>query len=283
MSKYRIRTVRTASGATAVQVVWYEKNTKKIAKHIGSANNPDELEIYRSSAKQYIAEHEPQLSLFKEAASQTVAFDQIEITCISHQFARTVLLLLAKQCGLDSLDALYLDLTIMRIIEPCSKHRSLELIKQYFHISYSQYIYQQLSKLLNQCNLIESAAIETAKSLGDTFALLLYDVTTLYFETHKQDDALQARGFSKDDKSKQPQIVVGLLVTQQGFPLLHEVFKGNTFEGHTMLSVVNAFQKRHNTEKPIIVADAAMLSQANREALEREGYYYIVGARLAKN
>ena len=106
-------------------------------------------------------------------------------------------------------------------------------------------------------------------------------MTTLYFETHKPDDELQARGFSKDDKSKQPQIVIGLLVTAQGFPLIHEVFKGNMFEGHTMLSVVKTFQKKYDTEKPIIVADAAMLSQTNRSALEEESYRYIVGARLA--
>ncbi len=87
-----------------------------------------------------------------------------------------------------------------------------------------------------------------------------------------------ARGFSKDDKSKQPQIVIGLLVTPQGFPLMHEVYKGNTFEGHTMLNVVKQFQKRHADTKPIIVADAAMLSRENLQSLEAEGYQYIVGA-----
>lgn len=140
-----------------------------------------------------------------------------------------------------------------------------------------------MPKLLDKKDLIELAAIDTAKSFNSAFTLLLYDVTTLYFETHKPDDDLQARGFSKDDKSKQPQIVIGLLVTGQGFPLIHEVFKGNTFEGHTMLSVVNTFQQQYNTEKPIIVADSAMLSQKNRDILDSEGYHYIVGARLANS
>jgi len=281
MSKYRIRTVRTASGARAVQVVCYKNNTRKIAKHIGSAKNDDELEILRSSAEQYISEHEPQLTLFQLSVSQVVAFDQIEVTGVSHQFAHDQLFALAKQCGLDKLDSLYIDLAIMRLIEPCSKHRSLELLKRYFGISYSQYIYEQLPQLLEERERIEQAAITTAKSFQDKFALLLYDVTTLYFETHKPDDALQARGFSKDDKSKQPQVVIGLLVTAQGFPLIHEVFKGNTFEGHTMLTVLKKFQQQHHTEKPIIVADAAMLSKINRSVLEDEGYHYIVGARLA--
>jgi transposase len=116
---------------------------------------------------------------------------------------------------------------------------------------------------------------------AESFALVLYDVTTLYFESHEPNDELRARGFSKDDKSKQPQIVVGLLVTHQGFPLRHEIYKGNTFEGHTMLDVAKEFQKRHANSKPIIVADAAMLSQENMLLLETEGYQYIVGALLA--
>lgn len=280
-TKYRTRTVRTGSGAIAVQVVWYENNKRKIAKHIGSAKNKDELEVLRSSAKQYILEHEPQQSLFHEPSSQVVCFDRIEVARISHQFARNLLLNLAHRCGLHKLDALYLDLALMRIIEPCSKYRSLELLKRYFDISYSQYVYECLPKLINKKASIEKAAITTARELSDTFALLLYDVTTLYFETHKPDDDLQARGFSKDDKSKQPQVVVGLLVTAQGFPLIHEVFKGNTFEGHTMLAVLKKFQEQHNTNKPIIVADAAMLSKINRTLLEEEGYPYIVAARLA--
>lgn len=283
MSIYRIRTVRTASGATAVQVIWYEKNSTKVAKHIGSARNDQELSVLRRIAEQYIRAHEPQRSFFDEPTDQdhVVSFNRIEVTKASHCFARDVLLVLAKQCHLDTLDTLYLDLAIMRIIEPCSKLRSVQLLEQYFNISYTRYLYECLPKLLNQYATIEAAAMKTAQCFNKRFSLLLYDVTTLYFETHKPDDELQARGFSKDDKSKQPQIVIGLLVTEQGFPLIHEIFKGNMFEGHTMLSVIKKFQAKHETDKPIIVGDAAMLSQENRRNLEKEGYQYIVGARLS--
>ena len=281
MPFYRTRTVRTASGATAVQVVWYEKNKTKIAKHIGSAKNDAELKVLFSSAERYIHKHEPQLSLFDEAQSQIVSFERIEATAVSHRFARDILLSIANRCHLNEIDPIYLDLAIMRIIEPCSKLRTLQLIEQYFKITYTRYVYERLPKLLDHHSLIEKAAINTAKSFSTSFSLLLYDVTTLYFETHKPDDELQARGFSKDDKSKQPQIVIGLLVTEQGFPLIHSVFKGNTFEGHTMLSIVKKFQRQYASEKPIIVADAAMLSQKNRDELQKEGYRYIVGARLS--
>lgn len=281
MGKYSIRAVRTASKATAIQVVWYEGRTIKIAKHLGSARNEDELKVLRAQAEQYVAAHEPQRSLFQEKPSRVVLFDQIEAKAVSHKFARQVLHAIAEQCGLGFLHTLYRDLAMMRIIEPCSKRRSIELLEQHFNVSYTNYLYELLPKLLEHHTAIETAAIETAKTLCDTFSFVLYDVTTLYFETHKPDDELQARGFSKDDKSKQPQVVIGLLVTAQGFPLAHQVFKGNMFEGHTMLTVLEDFQARYGAEKPVIVGDAAMLSQSNLRTLEDKGYYYIVGARLA--
>ena len=112
-------------------------------------------------------------------------------------------------------------------------------------------------------------------------SLVLYDVTTLYFETFKEDDELRKRGFSKDRKEGQPQIVIGLLVTNDGFPVGYEVFEGNKFEGHTMLPALKAFTVTHKVETPTVVADAAMISLENVKALTTEGYRYIVGARLA--
>ena len=119
----------------------------------------------------------------------------------------------------------------------------------------------------------------TQELLASDLALVLYDVTTLYFETFDTDE-LRVPGFSKDSKSQQPQIVVGLLVTREGFPLGYEVFKGNTFEGKTMIPVLEAFATTHGVTTPIVVADAAMLSRANVLELTNRKLSYIVGARL---
>src|SRR5690606_31403356 len=126
-----------------------------------------------------------------------------------------------------------------RIIEPASKLRTLELLERYFGLSYARRtLCRLLPKLIDHKDDIEEASYQTASShFDEAFAFVLYDVTTLYFESHEPDDDLRARGFSKDDKSKQPQVIIGLLVTLKGFPLKHEVYKGNTFEGHTMLEV----------------------------------------------
>ncbi len=280
-----IRKVRTASGATAVQIIRYSQGKRLIIRHIGSSHTDEELAILCQKAEIQKEQLSFQPSLFSiiEKPSKLLHEDHLQLSSVTHCFAHKALKKCSQLCGLGFLHPLYQDLALMRIIEPASKLRTIELLTNYFHISYAERsVYRLLPKLLEYKSSVEDAAYHTAKThFEESFALVLYDVTTLYFESHEPNDELKARGFSKDDKSKQPQIVVGLLVTHQGFPLMHEIYKGNTFEGHTMLDVVERFQKRHINSKPIIVADAAMLSQENMELLEKGGYQYIVGARLA--
>jgi len=280
-----IRTVRTASGATAVQIIQYANNKRIVVKHIGSAHTDNELAVLRSEAERMREQLTPQLSLFSPEApvERLMHMDHLCLQAVTHRFAYEALRRCSQQCGLGFLPPLYQDIALMRIIEPASKLRTLTLLQRYFNVAYAERtLYRLLPNLIKQKEAIEKAAYQTAQAhFGESFALVLYDVTTLYFESHEPDDDLRARGFSKDDKSKQPQIVVGLLVTPQGFPLMHEVYKGNTFEGHTILNAIKQFQKQYIYAKPIIVADAAMLSLENMQFLETEGYRYIVGARLA--
>lgn len=110
--------------------------------------------------------------------------------------------------------------------------------------------------------------------------LVLYDVTTLYFEVQEEDD-YRKPGLSKE-RRLEPQIVIGLLVDQSGFPLGLQSFEGNTAETKTILPVFEAFQKEHHLKKVTVVADAAMLSQTNLETLAVNGYYFVVDSRLTK-
>jgi transposase len=255
---------------------------------MGSAHSEHELELLMAEARQYAEAHCRQPNLFAETppppspSSFQDAFARSKLVGVTHQFARKVLLACARKCGLGVLPELYLDLALMRIIEPASKLRTLELLESHFNVQYARRtLHRMLPKLLEHQAAIESAAIQTAHDeLQEKFSLVLYDVTTLYFESFKEYD-FQKPGFSKDNKPMQPQIVIGLITTRSGFPVMHEVFEGNTFEGHTMLAIVRRFQERVGETKPVIVADAAMLSKANMQQLEKEGYCYIVGARLA--
>ena len=279
-----IRTIRTGSGATALQIVRYVKRKRVVIRHIGSANTDDELAVLWQKAETIREQLCAQPSLFPFDQQKPILHaDHLALQSVTHQFALTFLRDCFRICGLGFLNLLYQDLAIMRIIEPASKLRTLELLERYFGLSYARRtLCRLLPQLIDSKNDIEEAAYRTARDhFAQPFALVLYDVTTLYFESHEPDDDLKMRGFSKYDKSKQPQVVVGLLVTPQGFPLKHEVYKGNTFEGHTMLDVIKQFRECHKDVKPIVVADAAMLSQENMTLLEEEGYEYIVGARLA--
>ena len=286
----KIRKVQTASGATAVQVVQNKGTGRSFLKHIGSAHDEHELELLLDEAKQYVEAHCRQPNLFADTGTDTpsssslfkAVLDKSSVVGITHQFARNALLACARKCRLGSLPELYLDLALMRIIEPTSKLRSMELLELHFKVTYAKRtLYRLFSELLEHQEEIEAAAIKTAQGeLLEQFSLVLYDVTTLYFESFKEYD-FQKPGFSKDNKPMQPQIVIGLITTRSGFPIMHEVFEGNTFEGKTMLKVIQRFQERVGETKPVIVADAGMLSKDNMLKLENEGYRYIVGARLA--
>lgn len=280
-----VRKTQTASGATAIQVVRYESSRCVVVQHIGSAHTADDCEALLAQAHQYAEAHCVQPSLFAQEFAPAPAVDmrQAKLLGVTHQFARHALLACAARCGLGRLHALYQDLAIMRIIEPTSKLRTLALLERYFKVSYAQRTtYRLLPSLLNHQVQIEEAAIMLAQSeLNETFNLVLYDVTTLYFESFKEYD-FQRPGFSKDNKAQQPQIVIGLITTRSGFPVMHEVFEGNTFEGHTMLQILKRFEQRvGNHCKPVIVADAAMLSKENMQRLNEQSYRFIVGARLA--
>ncbi|TLU88339.1 MAG: IS1634 family transposase [Chlorobium sp.] len=286
----KIRKVRTASGATAVQVVQNKGTARSFLKHIGSAHDEHELEMLLDEAKQYVEAYCRQPNLFANTGTDTpsssslfkAVLDKSSVEGITHQFARNALLACARKCGLGSLPELYLDLALMRIIEPTSKLRSMELLELHFKVTYAKRtLYRLFPELLEHQEEIEAAAIKTAQGeLQEQFSLVLYEVTTLYFESFKEYD-FQKPGFSKDNKPMQPQIVIGLITTRSGFPVMHEVFEGNTFEGKTMLKIIQRFQERVGETKPVIVADAGMLSKDNMLKLENEGYRYIVGARLA--
>jgi transposase len=119
----------------------------------------------------------------------------------------------------------------------------------------------------------------TLKISQGKIQILFYDVTTLYFETDTQDD-MRKTGFSKEGRHSNPQILLGLLIGINGYPLAYEIYEGNKYEGATMLPVIEEFVKRFKLEKLIIVADSGLLNANNISELQSQGYEYIIGARI---
>ena len=117
------------------------------------------------------------------------------------------------------------------------------------------------------------------KILGNVISIVFYDVTTLYFQIDDEDE-IRKRGFSKEGRHQNPQIVLGLLVSVGGYPLSYEIFEGNKFEGHTMLPIIESFKVKYNLDKLVIVADSGLLSNQNIADLQKKGYEFILGARI---
>ena len=111
-------------------------------------------------------------------------------------------------------------------------------------------------------------------------SLVLFDVTTLYFETDKA-DGFREPGFSKE-RRLEPQITVGLLTDEAGFPLRAGAFEGNKAETATMIPMINDFMDAYDLDDVVVVADAGMISAANKQALERAGLSYVLGSRTSR-
>lgn len=279
----KVRVVRTASTARAVQVVYYKNNKRVILKHIGSAQTDEAFAELLLQANEWIKSYEGQLSIFPDANPNNILFlNQCEFLGVYYTFLYDVLVKLQEQIGFTAINQkLLVDLVVIRLLEPASKLRSIELLETYFGIKHSRNkYYQSALKWIDLKAQAESKALLFAQQeYGFEYDLLFYDVTTLYFETFEDDD-LRKQGFSKDSKSQQPQILVALMVTKEGFPMAYDVFPGNTFEGHTILPFVKDFIEKNKVANFTIIADAAMISNANIEELTKAKIHYIVAARL---
>lgn len=115
----------------------------------------------------------------------------------------------------------------------------------------------------------------------DSIGLMFYDVTSLYFETGIQDE-LRTNGFSKDGKTSESQIILGLLVSADGYPLSYSIFNGAQYEGRTMIPIIDDFIQRFDIKDFVVVADSGLLNKTNVELLRQAGYKYILGARIKK-
>lgn len=179
-------------------------------------------------------------------------------------------------------DELFRHLVITRLVYPVSKLKTVDYLFKYKGIEVSVYsIYRYLDKLQkHQIDAVKQISLEhTLKLFGGKIAVVFYDVTTLYFEAKEEDD-FKRMGFSKDGKHQQPQIVLGLLVSENGYPLDYDVFEGDKYEGDTLMPVLEHFVGKHKPKQLIVVADAGLLSNKNIEALRAGQHQYILGARI---
>jgi hypothetical protein len=179
-------------------------------------------------------------------------------------------------------DEVFRDLVIARVVEPTSLLDVDRVLAEMGRVSASLSTRKRTLRRAQAGTYrdqIATACFNHALTSGD-ISLVLYDVTTLYFEAEKE-DALRKVGFSKE-RRVDPQIVVGLLVDRAGFPLEIGCFEGNKAETLTIIPIVKQFQARHGLADMVVVADAGMLSSTNLRELDQAGLRFIVGSRVTK-
>lgn len=214
----KIRIIKTASNAKAVQIVSYKNNKRIVLQHIGSAHTDETLNDLKILAEEWIKDYNHQLSIFPdENPNRILHLNHSAFIGVKYHFFYKLVRSIQEMLKLDDLPVILNDLVVIRIFEPASKLRSLELLEQFFGICHSRKTYYKIApNCINLKNLVEQKVVNFAKThYSFNFDILFYDVTTLYFETFEEDD-LRMNGFSKDNKSQQPQILIALI---PNFPL----------------------------------------------------------------
>ena len=280
-----VRKKRNKSGRFSVQVI-SKTNGYRVVKTLGSSADPEEIERLVESGKVFIHQQSNQYLLFPEVEPENAVIREF-VRTLRNASIRTlgpelIFGRLFEEIGFHAIpERLFRDIVIARLVYPTSKLKTVDYLYRYQGKSVSaDSIYLFLDRL-NQRHSQQAQAIAYCHSckILKRISVVFYDMTSLYFEAEDEDD-LRKIGFSKDGKFQSPQIMLGLLVGENGYPIGYDLFKGNTFEGKTLLPVLQKIQVQYGFDKPIVVADAAMLSQDNLSALEKDKYPFIVAARI---
>jgi len=266
-----------------VQVIDKSSGRYQVVKSFGSVSESSQVKALVLKARNWVAKRTGIVEL--DFAHESAMLERFLQSITAHRLAgiEYVLGKLFDEIGFNKIeDELFRDLVLYRLVYPKSKLKTTQFFYRYQQKSYSEDdIYRYMDKLHGtQKEQVQQISYEhTCKTLGSRVNMVFYDVTTIYFEIDHEDD-LRKTGFSKEGKHQHPQIVLGLLVSQYGYPLAYDIFEGNKFEGHTMLPVINEFKRKYNLSQLVIIADSGLLSNANIEALTDGQYEFILGARI---
>ncbi len=278
----RVRKVRTASGATAVQIVLNRHGTRTIVEHVGSAHTDAELAVLIQTAWDRIHQQSQQ-AFDLDGLEPSAPAAPVTVVGSSSRVLWEILEQAYAALGFDAVgDDVFKKLVLGRVVEPVSKADTLRVLGE---LGVTPPSLRTVWRVLARCvagdwrDALAKAAYP-CRALTGGVGLVQYDVTTLYFEAEREDE-LRKVGYSKE-RRVYPQIVVWLLVDSEGFPLEIHMFDGKKPEAHTLIPVLAAFRERHRVTDLVVVADAGMLSDANLSALEDAGFGFIVGSRTAK-
>lgn len=281
-----VRKNRNRSGSYSIQIIQKINRKNRVVKTLGSSNDDNELDQLERQAKLEIEKLKQQQTLFTSTRDidlrtvlSTVSNDEVELVG-----PELILGSLYESMGYGQLenDGLFKDLVISRLVYPGSKLKTVDYLSRYRNKEISVYsIYRYMDKLHSEYKeKVEQTTFSHFKEvLGGRFGIVFYDMTTLYFETPDEDD-IRRIGYSKDGKHQHPQIKLGVAVGADGFPIGYDIFEGSIYEGHTFIPVLDKLQKKFSIGKPIVIADAGLLTNKNIQSLIAKGYEFVLGGRI---
>ena len=280
-----LRKLKKRSGSTSVQIISKTHGKYKVVKPIGSGRSDQEIQKLLYLGKQEIDRMSPQSKIFISELDTVVeqAMESLANASIRTIGPELVFGKLYDHIGFGKVsEELFRHLVIARLAFPLSKLKTVEYLYRYQGIDLNiDRVYRFLDKLNDQLKeeVEQIAFAPTKKVLKGHLTVVFYDMTTLYFEA-SDEDHLRKTGFSKDGKHQHPQIYLGLLVSLGGNAIGYDIFQGDTYEGHTLIPFLEKITLRFELGKPVVVADAGLLSNDNLKALQAAGYQYILGARI---
>lgn len=280
-----LRKKKNVSGSISIQVISKAKGKYKVLKSIGAGNTKKEIEKLWYIGLQEIERLKAQTNLFISKTDTIVdqVFETLDNASIRTIGPELIFGKIYDHIGFNEIgEDLFKHLVVSRLAFPLSKLKTIDYLYRFQGISLDiDAVYRFLDKLKNNYKQkVEQIAFDhTKRTLKADISVVFYDMTTIYFEASDEDD-LRKTGFSKDGKHQHPQIFLGLLVGVGGYAIGYDIFEGNTYEGHTLIPFLKKISKKFDLAKPVVVADAGLLSKENIEALELDNYQYIIGARL---
>jgi len=284
-----VRKLKNRSGSISIQVISKNNGKYKVVKSFGSSFNLNKIEILKKRAQFFINEKtkiKDQLTLFPTIEKEDLIIESfvksISNTNIINIGPELILGKIFNKIGFNKIKKdLFRHITLARLTYPVSKLKTTEYLLQHHNINIEiSSIYRFLDKFHKKYkDKVEEIVFNYSKKILGEIRMVFYDMTTLYFETEDEDD-LRKIGFSKDGKFQCPQIMLGLLVGEDGYPIAYDIYEGNTFEGHTIIPMIKTVQNKYNLPKPIVIADSALLSKKNLKNLTKQKYNFILGARI---
>ena len=283
-----VRKKKNRSGTTSVVVVDKSHGKFKELVTIGISKNEEEINQLVQQGEEWISTYYGTRDIFKEQErieeeNKLINYFISNVENVLLNGTQILLDHVFQLIGFDQIgDDILKHLVTARISQPSSKAATVEYLKSYFDEDVELHnIYRYLDKLhKTQQELVQQISVEhTRKILGGKIGLVFYDVTTLYFETD-EGDGFREKGWSKDGKHNLPQVVLGLLVSKDGYPLSYSLFNGSQYEARTMIPIVEDFVNRFELKDFVVVADSGLMNKKNLALLETGGYKYIIGARI---